>query len=150
MKIAALSMLVTVCVGVAAIELIDIDTVDSRTVRAPVERVVIEAEEGDVQLQRRLGTVHVRVERHHTVNSPSSTQRVSGGVLTLRTTCPIGFVACDTDYRVGVPPGVDVEVRKASGRVDASALSAGVVNVTHDLSPVARETAVGMLEVTSR
>ena len=40
-------------------------------------------------------------------------------VLTLKTRCPLGFVTCRSDYRVGVPAGVAVTVRKPSGRVDA-------------------------------
>jgi hypothetical protein len=105
--------------------------VDEHVVRAPVHEVVIDAEDGEVTLVRSADDVHVRVRRSHLINTPSTSYDVAGGVLTLKTRCPIGFVTCRSDYRVGVPAGVAVRVDKPSGRVDATGVGGGVT-VLHD------------------
>jgi hypothetical protein len=110
--------------------------VDERVVREPVRKVVIDAEDGDVTLVRATDRVRVRVKRSHLINTPSTTERVAGGVLTLRTTCPIGFVACRSDYRVGVPAGVAVTVDKPSGKVDARAVGGRVTELADDSPPL--------------
>jgi hypothetical protein len=103
--------------------------VDEHVVREPVHEVVIDAEDGDVTLVRSADDVHVRVQRSHLINSPTTSHRVADGVLTLETRCPIGFVTCRSDYRVGVPAGVVVTVRKASGQVDARAVGGEVAEL---------------------
>ena len=106
--------------------------VDEHVVREPVHKVVIDAEDGDVALVRSADDVHVRVRRSHLINSPTTTQRVTDGVLTLRTRCPIDFVTCRSDYRVGVPAGVVVTVDKPSGHVDALAVGGKVTELRDD------------------
>jgi hypothetical protein len=110
--------------------------VDEHVVREPVREVVIDAEDGDVTLVRAADDVRVRVQRNHLINTPSTSHRVRGGVLTLETTCPLGFVTCRSDYRVGVPPGVTVTVDKPSGRVDARAIGGRVTELTDGAGPL--------------
>ena len=110
--------------------------VDEHVVREPVQKVVIDAEDGDVTLDRSVDNVHVRVERNHLINTPSTSRHVADGVLTLKTRCPIGFVTCRSEYRVGVPAGVDVTVDKPSGRVDARAIGGEVTEVRDESAPL--------------
>jgi hypothetical protein len=105
--------------------------VDEHVVREPVHKVVIDAEDGDVTLVRAVDDVHVRVRRSHLINSPSTSRHVANGVLTLKTRCPIGFVTCRSDYRVGVPAGVAVTIDKPSGRLDARGIG-GAIDELHE------------------
>ena len=54
------------------------DTVDEHVVREPVQKVVIDAEDGDVTLDRSVDDVHVRVKRNHLINTPSPPAKPSG------------------------------------------------------------------------
>jgi hypothetical protein len=110
--------------------------VDEQVVREPVREVLIDAEDGDVTLVRSAGDVHVRVRRDHMINTPTTSHHVADGVLTLKTRCPIGFVACRSDYRVGVPTGVVVRVDKPSGKVDAVAVGGGVTPLGDGAAPL--------------
>ena len=110
--------------------------VDEHVVREPVHKVVIDAEDGDVTLVRAVDDVHVRVRRSHLINTPRTSHAVAGGVLTLKTRCPIGFVRCRSDYRIGVPAGVAVTVDKSSGRVDAQAVGGEVTEVRDGSAPL--------------
>lgn len=103
--------------------------VDERVVHEPVREVLIDAEAGDVTLVPASADVRLRVRRKHLINTPATTQRVAGGVLTLRTSCAIDIVPCTSDYRVGVPAGVTVKVDKPSGTVDARAVGGGVTDL---------------------
>jgi hypothetical protein len=122
--------------GVAVAEVAGTDAVDEHVVREPVRKVVIDAQEGDVTLVRSADDVQVRVRRSHVVNTPSTSREVSGDVLTLRTTCPIGFVPCTSDLRVGVPAGVVVTVDKPSGHLDAAGVGGEVTELTEDVAPL--------------
>ena len=103
---------------------------------------MIDAEDGEVTLVRSADDVHVRVRRSHLINSAEHVSHAwPDGVLTLKTRCPIGFVTCRSDYRVGVPAGVAVRVDKPSGRVDAPTSGAGSPSST---------TATGPLTLTAR
>jgi hypothetical protein len=42
------------------------------------------------------------------------------------------LLPCATDYRVAVPAGVTVHVRKTGGELDASAVGGGVVDLDDD------------------
>ena len=110
--------------------------VDEHVVREPVRKVVIDAEDGDVTLVRSTDDVHVRVRRSHVINTPRTSEHVTDGVLTLKTRCPIGFVSCTSDYRVGVPAGVAVTVDKSSGRVNALAVGGNVTDVGDESAPL--------------
>ena len=110
--------------------------VDEHVVREPVHKVVIDAQEGDVTLVRSFDDVPVRVKRSHLINTPDTTQHVADGVLTLKTRCPIGFVSCRSDYRLGVPPGVAVTIDKPSGRIDAQAVGGGVTELRDEAAPL--------------
>ena len=126
-------------VGLAAVEIsgaLGDGAVDEHVVRAPVHEVHVEAEEGDVTLVPASSRVDVRVRRDHFINTPDATERLAGGVLTLRTRCPLGFVRCRSDYRLGIPPGVAVTVDKPSGRVDAHAIGGGVTQLREDSGPL--------------
>jgi hypothetical protein len=50
--------------------------------------------------------------------------------------CPIGFVSCRSDYRLGVPAGVAVTIDKSSGRVDAQAVGGGITELRDDAAPL--------------
>jgi hypothetical protein len=100
---------------------------------AEVREVVIRAESGDVRLDRSLAGVRVRETRRHVIGTPQARQRLRDGVLELETICVLGaLLPCATDYRVAVPAGVAVRVRKTSGEVDASGLGGGVVDLDGD------------------
>jgi hypothetical protein len=123
---------------------------DDRVLRAPIHRVVIDASGGAVRLDPRARDVRVRVRRHHVVNTPSTSQHLAGGVLTLRTRCALSVLPCRSDYRVGVPHGVDVEVRKASGAVDARAIGGGRIDVDDVSRPLTVPTRTGTLSLVRR
>ena len=97
---------------------------------------MIDAKDGDVTLVRSTDGVRVRVRRSHVINTPSTSQHVTDGVLTLKTRCPIGFVSCTSDYRVGVPAGVAVTVDKSSGRVNARAVGGEITEVLDESAPL--------------
>ena len=78
----------------------------------------------------------MRVKRSHLINTPSTSQRVADGVLTLKTRCPIGLVGCRSDYRVGVPAGVAVTVDKPSGRVDARTVGGEITDIRDESAPL--------------
>ena len=125
--------------GLTAVEITNAvgdGAVDERVVHEPVHTVAIDAEDGDVTLYRAAEGVHVRVKRNHLVNSPSTTEEVAGALLTITNRCPLGFIACRSDYRVGVPAGVAVTVRKPSGRVDARAVGGEVTRLRHVSAPL--------------
>jgi hypothetical protein len=137
--IAACAVVAIAGAGLTAVEITNAvgeGAVDERVIHEPVHTVAIDAEDGDVALYRAAEGVHVRVERDHLVNTPSTTQEVARGVLTLKTRCPIGFVACRSDYRVGVPEGVAVTVRKPSGRVDARAVGGKLTHFREAAAPL--------------
>ena len=70
------------------------------------------------------------------INTPDTSHHVANGVLTLKTRCPIGFVSCRSDYRVGVPAGVAVTVKKSSGTVDALAVGGRMSDVRDESAPL--------------
>ena len=110
--------------------------VDEHVVREPVHKVVIDAEDGNVTLVRAADDVNVRVKRSHLINTPSTSQQVADGVLTLKTRCPIGLVSCRSDYRVGVPAGVAVTIDKPSGRVDARGVGGEISEFREESAPL--------------
>ena len=78
----------------------------------------------------------MRVRRSHWLNTPTTSQRVANRVLTLKTRCPIGFVTCRSDYRVGVPAGVTVTIDKPSGRIDALAVGGELTELHEGSAPL--------------
>lgn len=137
--IAACVVVAVAGAGLTAVEITNAvgdGAVDERVIHEPVHTVAIDAEDGDVTLYRAADGVHVRVKRDHLINTPSTTQEVARGVLTLKTRCPLGFVTCRSDYRVGVPAGVAVTVRKPSGRVDARAVGGDVTQLRDVPAPL--------------
>ena len=137
--IAACVVVAVAGAGLTAVEItsaVGDGAVDERVIHEPVHTVAIDAEDGDVTLYRAAERVHVRVKRDHFINTPSTTQEVARGVLTLKTRCPIGFVACRSDYRVGVPAGVSVTIDKPSGSVDARAIGGSISELQEAAAPL--------------
>jgi hypothetical protein len=110
--------------------------VDEHVVREPVHKLVIDAEDGNITLVRAADDVHVRVRRSHLINTPTTSQQLADGVLTLKTRCPIGLIGCRSDYRVGVPAGVAVAIDKPSGRIDAHAVGGAITHVRDESAPL--------------
>jgi hypothetical protein len=121
--------------GLAAVEIsgaVGDGAVDESVVRDHVHKVIVDAQDGNITLVPATAGVHVRVRRDHLINSPDTTQGLADGVLTLRTRCPLGFVRCRSDYRLGIPPGVTVTIDKLSGRVDARALGGSMTELSEE------------------
>lgn len=122
----------------------------SATVRSvlasPVQKIVIRADAGDVDVRAGL-TGDVVITRHDawTVNRPTISERYANGVLTIRTRCGglRGVLRCRSDLQIDAPPEVDVAVRTEAGDVDLRGLN-GRADVqttsgdirTHRLEPV--------------
>ena len=139
LTIAACTLAGLAGVGLTAVEIsgaVGEGPVEEHVMRAPVHKVLVDAEDGDVTLVPATAGVHVRVKRSHLINTPDTTQHVADGVLTLKTRCPIGFVSCRSDYRLGVPAGVAVTIDKPSGRIDAQAVGGKITELRDESAPL--------------
>jgi hypothetical protein len=113
---------------------------------SPVQKIVIRADAGDVDVRAGL-TGDVVLTRHDawTVNRPMISERYADGVLTIKTRCGglRGVLRCRSDLQIDAPPEVDVAVRTDAGDVDLRGLN-GRADVqttsgdirTHRLEPV--------------
>jgi len=98
---------------------------DTTTETVPgVHAVVVEADEGSVQLRHSGGTgVEVRTTRVWSPDSrPSLERHLDAGVLTLGSSCPLVDFGCEVDREIAVPAGTSVRVRTVDGPIDAVGL----------------------------
>ncbi len=101
-----------------------------RTERAfitqPVQRIVVEADAGDVAIVAGL-TSDVMIRRRDTwiVQRPSVRETLHDGTLTIATGCGglRAILRCRTDLAIDAPPEIDVDVRTHDGDVDLRGLS---------------------------
>jgi hypothetical protein len=113
---------------------------------SPVQKIVIRADAGDVDVRAGLtGDVVLTRRDAWTVNRPTISEHYADGVLTIRTRCGglRGVLRCRSDLQIDAPPEVDVAVRTEAGDVDLRGLN-GRADVqttsgdirTHRLEPV--------------
>jgi hypothetical protein len=116
-------------VGVA----FDHTKVKTHSVAGQVREIVVRADSGDVELIRAVGPVQVRETQHYLFRTPRLERDLTGGVLTLETTCSGGFYfTCSADLRVTVPPGIKVTVQADSGDVHANAIDVRDIDAQSD------------------
>ena len=152
-KLALCATAVLAAVALLALEIsqaVGDGAVDRHVVRDRVHTVVVDAQGGDVRLAPSVRGVQVHVKRHHVINTPTTSERIEDGVLTLRTSCALGLLSCRSDYRLGIPPRVAVKVRKSSGTVDAARLGGGVVDLDRVATPRTVTLRSGSLRVEAR
>jgi hypothetical protein len=90
-----------------------------------VDRVVIKAETGDIEIVPGARSVEIERTDSYSLDSPDATRTLENGTLTIESECDGVFSAfCTTDYRVEVPEGVTVEARTYVGDVDVNGISA--------------------------
>ena len=96
-----------------------------------LSKVVVDTGTGSVDLRGGAAGSPVVVERRTRSSlgsSPTSSEAVSGGVLTLNAGCR-GFGMCDVGYTISVPPGTAVTVTTSTGSIEAAGLD-GDLDVT--------------------
>ena len=109
----------------AAAEAFDTTKTEDSTFGRSVERVVIKADAGDIEVAQGGRTVAVHETRSYVIESPDVTKSVEDGVLTIEGECSgITSVMCETDFRVEVPEGTPVDVRTYVGDIDIDGISA--------------------------
>jgi hypothetical protein len=91
-------------------------------------RLVVDADGSSLRISPGSpNTVEVDRSIHHDLQRPRLTERLDGDRLLLRTDCPnFVVVRCDGDYRLRVPPAVDLQVINSSGDVHVSGMLAAV------------------------
>lgn len=111
-----------------------------------VQRIVVKADAGDVDLRAGL-TGDVVIDRHDSwlLDRPTVSERFARGTLSITTRCGglQSVLRCRTDLKIDAPPDVDVVVRTDAGDVDLRGLS-GRADVqtgsgdirTHRLEPI--------------
>ncbi|HEU4976672.1 MAG TPA: DUF4097 family beta strand repeat-containing protein [Baekduia sp.] len=149
LKIVALAALGLVVLSAAAFGLSEAfrRTDDRRTVVTNrVDRIVVHADSGDVDLRAGL-TGDVVIARHDSwlLDRPQVTETFAHGTLTIETRCGSlqSVLRCRSDLQIDAPTDVDVVVRTDAGDVDLRGL-AGRADVqtgsgdirTHRLEPI--------------
>jgi len=115
---------------------------DERTVRAtveePVRAVVLDLDQGDVQVRGTdADTVSFERRERSSLARPQVDQELRDGVLRITARCEDAPGPCSVDIALQVPAGTDVRVRSTSGDVDLDRLEAGEVDVESDAGDVA-------------
>ncbi len=83
----------------------------------PIEKVVVDAGAGDVDVRAAIGSgVEVTQTSSWLFSKPAVTRTLDARVLRLESSCRHG-VLCDTDLTIGVPAGMAVEVGAEAGDV---------------------------------
>lgn len=109
----------------AAIVLADVafqnTTVTTHRFPGPIDRIVVRADRGDVELVPGRGlSVRVRETRHYLFQQPTLERDVRDGTLTLVARCDAPFgLTCVSDLRVSVPAGATITLDVDAGDVDA-------------------------------
>jgi len=104
-----------------------LDTTKTRetTISQAVHKVVIKADTGDIDLVRGGHSIEVRETKSYVFDSPEVHQTVENGVLTIEGECDgVLGILCDTDFRIEVPEGVEVEARTYVGNIEIDGIEA--------------------------
>ncbi|MER7579493.1 DUF4097 family beta strand repeat-containing protein [Kitasatospora sp. NPDC097691] len=115
-------------------------------VAGPIKELVIEGENGGVQVTGDGDTVHVVEKQNYQGEAPKSTHEVKDGVLRLTYDCD----HCGIGYTVRVPAGTNVRVKQTNGGIKLTGLAGeaeadvenGGVEATGLSSPQVKLTAV--------
>jgi Putative adhesin len=129
----------TALVGIAfgANQALEKTTTTTHAVSQPVRAIEVDIDVGDVELVRGDATVEVRESLEYALNKPTVDQTIEDGVLTLKSDCSGSwFFNCNTDLRIEVPAGVDVQVHSDVGTVKAIALDSGDVRVKNNVGDI--------------
>jgi hypothetical protein len=144
--LAALGLLVLSGVAFGLSEILHRSTETRATLTAPVSRIVVNADVGDIDVRAGL-TGDVTIAHHDAwlLDRPRIGVRYADGLLTIDTKCGglKHLLRCRSDLRIDAPPEVDVTVRAGAGDVDLRGLS-GRADIqtasgdirTHRLEPV--------------
>ena len=109
----------------AAAETLDTTKTEESTFGRSVERVVIKADSGDIEVVRGGRSVDIRETRNYVLDSPDVTKSIEDGVLTIESECGgVLSVVCETDFHIAVPKGVPVDVRTYVGDIDIDGVAA--------------------------
>ncbi len=102
-----------------------------------IHTVVIEVETGEVELvAAELDGAEVEWESHWNRRCPDIDVYESNGILTVRGRCPVGAFSCSTDFRIVVPPGVEVDATVTTGSLELA-----------DVGPVLATLTTGELDI---
>jgi hypothetical protein len=108
----------------AASETLDTTKTDEESFGRSIDRVVIRADSGDIDVVPGGRSIQVRETRDYVLDSPETSRTVEDGVLTIEAECDGSLsLFCATDYRVEVPAGVTVDVRTYVGDIDIDGIS---------------------------
>lgn len=96
-------------------------TVTTHRFPGPIDRIVVRADRGDVELVPGRGlSVRVRETRHYLFKQPTLVRDVRDGTLTLEARCEETLgITCASDLRVSVPAGATITLDLDAGDVDA-------------------------------
>lgn len=105
----------------------------SFTVAAPVSKVVVDSDVGDVDVVAAdTDRITIRQTTHWLTDEPTPTRVVDGGVLRLDDGCGgWNFFRCEADYRITVPRGVELEIDVDTGDIEVDAV-AGALSLHTD------------------
>jgi hypothetical protein len=104
-----------------------LDTTKTRetTISQSVHKVVIKADAGDIDLVRGGHAVEIRETKSYVFDSPHVRQTVENGVLTIEGECDgVLAIVCDTDFRIEVPAGVEIDARTYVGDLEIDGITA--------------------------
>jgi len=152
--IAGLSALVLagLVVAVLAVNAVERTEHSSRTLRGPVERVVVDSEAGDLQLRTSQGSeVTVRETRRFSTSEPEVTMELRDGVLRIVVDCG-GFFTwrCSDDLELSVPDTIrTAQIELDSGDADVSDLDGERFTVESDSGDVVARRVTGSLALST-
>src|SRR3954449_9730035 len=114
--------------GVFAVNtLFDSQKTETFAVAAPVDKLVVAADAGDVKVVATdADRVTVRRTTRWLTSEPKPTKTVSGGTLRLTDDCDGWTLVCESGYRIEVPRDLAVEVRADAGDVDVRGITGAV------------------------
>jgi hypothetical protein len=133
------ALLVVCGVAVGASEALTHERTTDTTIARHIDRVVVRADTGHVNLQGAEGArVMVRERLRWMWSKPRVSTRVDGSTLTVSATCPGASTLnrCKADLDLAIPFDADVVVRGDSGDISAERL-AGHLQLTTDSGDVA-------------
>jgi Toastrack DUF4097 len=100
----------------------------SFTIDAPVSKVVVDSDVGDVHvLAADTDRITIRQTTHWLTYEPTPTRVVDGGVLRLDDGCGgWNFFRCEADYQITVPRDLALEVDVDSGDIEVEGVAGGL------------------------
>jgi hypothetical protein len=141
--------------GLVANEVLGRDDVQEVAVDGSVQRVVVRADGGNVEVVPSAdGRTHIRAERHYLFGRPTIEPKLVGGTLTVDPSCggPALLNICSVDLRIEIGPGVAVDARSDAGDVQVRGIDGrGGVKAASDAGDVTVEltTAPARLDASS-